>query len=151
MKRLDCRSSLFWSWSGPVAVFFQSWDRTFKHYLLQLVIHEFNSLLKWSLLFCLLHTPHSSIETLPLAWDFSDSISSTKKSLNITFNPACLFRNCLDGCCIGMSIGCVCHLGVPSHLCQINKNRWPPTKFSTSPYQEQNITKMASISALLVP
>ena len=33
MKRLDCRSSLFQSWSSPVAVFFQSWDQTFKHYL----------------------------------------------------------------------------------------------------------------------
>ena len=33
MKRLDCRSGLFWSWSGPVVVFFQSWDRTFKHYI----------------------------------------------------------------------------------------------------------------------
>ena len=33
MKRPDCRSGLFQSWSGPVAVFVQSWDRTFKHYL----------------------------------------------------------------------------------------------------------------------
>jgi len=101
MKRPDCRSGLFRSWSGPVAVFFQSWDWTFKHYPLWMLLTlpgvQLLALACWfpisrtyftSLFFTSLYSHHCQSSTISIIWSQLPMWCKYKQHSHFHGNPA---------------------------------------------------------------